>query len=1042
MAGSKLYWMLLAMWWLGSIDAKSRNDQLLMTLEDYEIVYPSIQYIPKGSRGRRSTETLETRQDKDLLVRIGNWTLRTKSNDRLFIPPNLKMELISSNIQTIRELHNCEFRQGHLLEKRNESVVVLTICENEIYALMILDETSFCVQPLFDGQRHVLYESKMKSDNNTKGSRFLSGENMNFMLRRNEVENFSRDSNKASSLMEDAKIRYDYREFKRNFKQRTRTKRMRRDAIDHSLQIYDLSGDNIYLDYNKVHKFDNNNKNSSHEDHVPTDSDTEPIGYFFDRIFKEKLSSKKIEVKETSTSKWLELAVAVDYSLIQFHGERAQQYVLALLNIVSAIYKDPSLESNMNLVISRMIFYADKKDGMVRYGNARRSLENVNKWNQKLLSSSEGRHDAAVWLTRLDIGGPSGYAPVLGLCDPARSCALNRDEGLTSAFIIAHEVAHILGLSHDGDGKAGNTCGKEASAGSIMAPIVAATFHRFHWSKCSRKEFHRRTRKWLCLLNRPNHNNATELEATLRQAFTMDEQCRMEFGEGYKLCERFGHFEPCSHLWCGNTNVSLSCKTKKGPPLEGTSCGAHKWCIDGICESIDRKRFAIESVIHVSRNEEWGAWSSWSECSRTCGVGVQIKSRKCKKSYTGQDCTGPKDEFKVCELSKCTTSFDLRAEQCSKLANFLEAEEIFSKTNLTWFPHEPDQETLKCQLICKARETNEIFYTGENVIDGTQCSYGSSNICITGQCHGMGCDFKLGSKKEFDSCGVCGGDNSSCENVVSKFHRKLRRGMNRVVILPNKAYNLVSSIAIVEGPSLSQKDLTLVIRDGRRRRNDADNLDARGYDSLIVEGAAFWIKKSGIDTYAIEVKGQALSEVVISMAVSENIVNRGITVSVSTRYTINRDETNYTSRYIWLHGGWGPCSASCEGGQRRKTLACQDKKTGRIVSRKKCPLALKPTTETEKCNVWGYHFKWLAAPWESCSVTCGSSGIQRRQIYCVQSAFNATDIKQQVYRLIVSPTFCKNRQRPITERECNKIPCLGHWVFTEWSPVRELLWKP
>lgn len=90
--------------------------------------------------------------------------------------------------------------------------------------------------------------------------------------------------------------------------------------------------------------------------------------------------------------------------------------------------------------------YDHKKHSVIRQGNAKRSLENVNTWNRRLhatLPPGKSPHDIALWLTRLDIGGPSGYAPVSGTCDPKRSCALTRDEGLTSAFIIAHETAHM-----------------------------------------------------------------------------------------------------------------------------------------------------------------------------------------------------------------------------------------------------------------------------------------------------------------------------------------------------------------------------------------------------------------------------------------------------------------------------------------------------------------------------------------------------------------------------------------------------------------------
>ncbi|KAJ8983289.1 hypothetical protein NQ317_010539 [Molorchus minor] len=121
-------------------------------------------------------------------------------------------------------------------------------------------------------------------------------------------------------------------------------------------------------------------------------------------------------------SRWLEIAIAVDYTLISFHGKhKVEQYVLSLMNIASAIYQDTSLEGNMKLVITRLRMYEHKKHGVVRPGNARKSLENVNAWNRRLhtsLAPGEQHHDLAVWLTRSDIGGPSGYAPVGGVCDP------------------------------------------------------------------------------------------------------------------------------------------------------------------------------------------------------------------------------------------------------------------------------------------------------------------------------------------------------------------------------------------------------------------------------------------------------------------------------------------------------------------------------------------------------------------------------------------------------------------------------------------------
>lgn len=1012
MTQSKLPSFLLTTWLLlGTIATKSRMGEFLHSLQEYEIVYPRVISNENG-RGRRSTrESLEP-----MLLEISNWTLRTVVNDRFLFSSNFTVDWVKRGKRRLEdhEKARCDLRRGSL-EGDESSFVVVTICEEDVYAMMLTNQRSFFVQPLTNGE-HVMFQSKQARWSSTR-------------------ENLGDDVIVAEKSRKERKDK--------------KSKRRRRESLNHDVQtFYNLSGDIFDVEYPEAEKlilYDEKDEisaeyNDTSVEELPTDVNSEEIGHFSGPKWQRNKISKRKQGSKESPPRWLELGIAADYSVIDFHGIRVQQYILALLNIVSAIYMDPSLDSNMVLVIVRMILYAEKRDGMVRRGDAKRSLENVNKWNRKMLSSADVNHDVAVWLTRLDIGGPSGYAPVSGVCDPSRSCALNRDEGLTSAFIIAHEVAHILGLTHDGDEMTGNACKEEGSRGSVMAPMVAATFHHFYWSACSKKEFHRRVRRWSCLLNKPRHDSLGQLRTTVRETFTMDEQCRMEFGEGYEHCKTFDIEEPCSRLWCGNSNISESCKTKKGPPLEGTLCGTSKWCIKGRCVSTNRKNFDFGVILNKPRNGGWSGWASWSKCSRNCGVGVQCRTRKCNKplpAYGGKYCSGPSDDCRVCDLPMCLTSIDLRAQQCTKLANILYLERFDSTSDVTWLPHASNQENLRCRLVCRSKETDEIFYTRKHLIDGTPCSYGSTDICIQGECHEMGCDHVLGSKKVFDLCGVCDGDNSSCENVITKFHRKLRREVTRVAIIPREAYNLYMNITIAGSPHFHRDNLTIVIGDGRRRRNVQENLASRKRDITIVQGAAFRVQKRGNNTYSIEANGTTFEDVVILLMVAKDTIHQGISTTVSLRYFLNRDERSAKDRYVWLFGGWSFCSASCGGGTRQKMIVCKDEKTGRIVSRRKCPLTTKPSQEIEKCNVFSCTFKWIPGPWEACSTTCGKFGVQLRQLYCIHSGFNGTEMNRnneiEVYRTMVQSSICQSSPMPTNTRECNRIPCPGRWIFTDWS---------
>lgn len=58
------------------------------------------------------------------------------------------------------------------------------------------------------------------------------------------------------------------------------------------------------------------------------------------------------------------------------------------------------------------------------------------------------------------------------------------------------------------------------------------------------------------------------------------------------------------------------------------------------------------------------------------------------------------------------------------------------------------------------------------VTDGTECRPYSNSVCVRGKCVRTGCDGIIGSKLQYDKCGVCGGDNSSCTKVIGTFNKK------------------------------------------------------------------------------------------------------------------------------------------------------------------------------------------------------------------------------------------------------------------------------
>ena len=197
------------------------------------------------------------------------------------------------------------------------------------------------------------------------------------------------------------------------------------------------------------------------------------------------------------------------------------------------------LEYTIHLVV-RTIRFVDNpytSSSNIVQDNATASLQRIQQYGQS--TWEDHLQDHSIYLTRRSFG-PAGYAPVGGMCDMKSSHTLCKEDGFNSAFVIAHETGHVLGMEHDG---AGNTCHEAPQMGSVMAPLVESNFKRYFWSRCSKVYLVKHIDGFDCLNNNPwlNQGPSSKPYHIPERKYTLDEQCKFDFGEGYSVCKNVRH---------------------------------------------------------------------------------------------------------------------------------------------------------------------------------------------------------------------------------------------------------------------------------------------------------------------------------------------------------------------------------------------------------------------------------------------------------------------------------------------------------------------